>query len=58
MKGIRQLHRMWRDYPDNALNAAIHQALEYNLSDLDRIETMVLRTIRSDFFKLPETDHG
>ena len=58
LKGMRRLYRMWTDYPDTALNAAFRHALEHDLTDLDRIETMVLRTIRSDFFKLPETDHG
>lgn len=58
LKGMRRLHRMWTDYPDAALTGALRHALDHDLTDLDRIETMVLRNIRSDFFKLPETDHG
>jgi hypothetical protein len=57
---IRRLHRMWLDYPTDALELAVGRALEFGLADLARIERMTLRTVRGDFFRLPnpEGDDG
>lgn len=52
-RAVQRLHRLWRDYPTDALCAAIGDALEYRLCDLERIERMILRRIAGDFFKLP-----
>jgi transposase len=48
-----RLHRIYVDYPTDAVVAAARQAVRYGLSDLGRIETMVLRAIAGDFFRLP-----
>jgi len=64
MKGMRRLHRMWLDFPQSALEPAIRRALDFGLIDLDRVETIALRTVRRDFFRLPtpddpeDPDHG
>jgi len=50
---IRKLHRLWMEYPEEALQQAIDEALRYGLLDMDRLETMVLRNIAGDFFRLP-----
>lgn len=58
---LRQLLRMTRDYPREPLIQAIHKAAHYGLYDLDRVETIVLRTIASDYFLLgphPDKDNN
>lgn len=61
VKAVRELHRMWHDYPTEALRGAVAVGLEYGLLDIARLETMVLRRIAGDFFQLPtepEKDDG
>jgi hypothetical protein len=49
---LRQLLRMMREYPRDALIAAVDEASRYGLYDLDRVERMVLRRIARDYFLL------
>ena len=49
---LRQLLRMVREYPRGALLSAVSEASRYGLYDLDRLERMVLRRIRNDYFLL------
>jgi transposase len=51
---LRQLLRMVREYPRDALMAALEEASRYGLYDLDRVERMVLRTIAREYFLLNE----
>lgn len=53
---IRKLHKFYLDYPTVALCQAVGRALEYGLTDLDRIERMILRCAAGDFFKLNTTE--
>jgi hypothetical protein len=53
---VRKLYRMFLDYPTSALRKAVETALEYGLTDLERIERMVLKTVASQFFRIPEID--
>ena len=53
VRSMKQLHKMWRDYPVESLVIAVDEALAYGLSDLNRIESMILRHIDGDFFRLP-----
>jgi len=53
---IRRLHRLWVDYPDEPLRAALALALEHGLLDLDRIEALVLKHVAGNFFRLPKPD--
>lgn len=55
VRDIRWLLRMCEEYPRDALVAAITEALKYGMSDLGRLERMVLRTIARDFFVLPRS---
>lgn len=55
VRGVRRLHRMWRDYPSEPFLEAVAQANRFGLTDLKRIEQMVLRNIAGDFFRLPVT---
>lgn len=69
-RGLRRLHRLYLDYPSEALAKAAATALAFGLHELDRIERLVLRTLRSVYFRLPtfepeldlatlpESDHG
>jgi transposase len=50
---LMRLHRLWLDYEQEPLRKALTIALEHGLCDLDRIETLVLRHIAGDFFRLP-----
>ncbi|MCB9609578.1 MAG: IS21 family transposase [Polyangiaceae bacterium] len=58
VRSMKQLHKMWRDYPADSLVIAVDEALAYGLSDLNRIESMILRHIDGDFFRLPAVDTG
>jgi transposase len=49
---LRQLLQMVREYPREALRAAVHEAARYGLYDLDRLERMILRRVQRDFFLL------
>jgi transposase len=50
---IERLHRIWCEYPTDSVNTAVRTALAHDLTDLERIERMVLRHIGTDFFRLP-----
>ncbi len=52
-RDLRCLVRMASEYPVCAMSAAIGEALRYGMSDLERLERMVLRRVGSDFFVLP-----
>lgn len=52
---VQRLHRLYLEYPTDALRAALDQALAYGLTDLERIERMVLRHVAGDYFRLSET---
>ena len=62
LKAMRVLHRMWLDYPDTIVEAQVARALLYDLTDLARIQSMVIAATRGDFFRLPtdgtEPSHG
>ena len=55
-RNIRRLHRMWVEYPSEAVEKAISQAAAHGLCDLDRIERMILRCVAGDFFNLSLED--
>ena len=52
-RALRQLHRCYQDYPREPLIEAVESALDYGLSDLARIERMILARVAGDFFQLP-----
>lgn len=51
---LRQLLRLLRDYPREAFLGAIEEAGRYGLYDLDRVERMILRRVRNEYFRLEE----
>jgi transposase len=60
---VRRLRRIYIEYPGEAVRAALGEALVYGLTDLERVERMVLRKVAGDYFRLPvrdgiETDEG
>jgi len=60
VRTVRQLHRIYLEYPTEPVVHAVARALEFGLVDLVRIERMVLKQIAGDFFRLPkpEDNHG
>jgi transposase len=52
LRQIRKLYRFYIDYPTEALCQAVDRAIQYGLSDLDRIEQMALRLIAGEYFRL------
>lgn len=53
VKAVGRLYRMWSEYPTEAMQGAVSVALQYGLTDLARVERMVLQRIAGDFFQLP-----
>jgi transposase len=53
VRPLRRLHRLFLDYPTEPLRRVVAEALRYNLTDLERIERMLLRVLSGDFFRLP-----
>jgi len=51
---LRHLLRLLRDYPREAFLGAIEEASRYGLYDLDRVERMILRRVRREYFRLEE----
>jgi hypothetical protein len=49
---LRQLLRMAREYPRDAFLSATAEASRYGLYDLDRVESMILRRIATEYFRL------
>jgi transposase len=56
LRDLRWLLRMVDEYPRTPLIAALLEATQYGMSDLERLERMVLRRIARDFYTPPEPD--
>jgi transposase len=54
-RAVKRLHRMWLDYPVEALLGATREALHFGLLDLKRLERMTLCRVAGDFFSLPHS---
>ena len=52
-RSVLRLHRIWMDYPGDAVESSVARALEFGQSDLTAIERMVLKSLHGDFFRLP-----
>ena len=50
LASLRRLRRMLSDYPRESFLEALRVAAHYGLYDLERLESMILRNIRDDFF--------
>jgi transposase len=55
-RDLRWLLRMVEDYPQSAMRGALLEACHYGMTDLDRLERMVLRRIARDFFPSDDDD--
>ena len=49
---LRQLLQFVREYPREPLLGAVREAARYGLYDLDRLERMILRRVRREYFLL------
>lgn len=54
-RDLRWMLRMVNEYPREAMLGALRDAMQYGMTDLDRLERMVLRRIARDFFVLPRS---
>jgi transposase len=50
---LRRLAQMRRDYPERPFLAAVRDAVQYGMYELDRLERMVLRNIATEYFVAP-----
>jgi hypothetical protein len=55
-RDLRWLLRMIDEYPRKPMRDALLEALHYGMTDLDRLERMVLRRIARDFFPKDDDD--
>jgi predicted transcriptional regulator len=55
-RDLRWLLRMIDEYPRRPMRDALLEALHYGMTDLDRLERMVLRRIARDFFPKDDDD--
>jgi transposase len=53
---LRQLLRLLKEYPREPFLAAVREAAQYGLYDLDRLERMILRRVARDYFLLLDTE--
>jgi len=53
---VRQLLRLWQEYPLEPFLAAVTEAAQYGLYDLDRVERMILRRVAREYFLLGGTE--
>lgn len=53
VRELRWLLRMIDDYPGGAMRAALAEATRYGMTDLERLERMVLRGVVRNFFAPP-----
>ncbi len=55
-RDLRWLLRMIDEYPRRPMREALLEALHYGMTDLDRLDRMVLRRIARDFFPKDDDD--
>ena len=53
---VRQLLRLLQEYPREPFLAAVTEAAQYGLYDLDRVERMILRRVAREYFLLGGTE--
>lgn len=53
---LRQLLRLLKEYPREPFLAAVREAAQYGLYDLDRLERMILHRVAHDYFLLLDTE--
>lgn len=53
---LRWLLRIVDDYPATPVRAALEEATRYGMTDLERLERMVLRGVLDNFFNPPDDD--
>ena len=59
LRAVRTLYRLYTDYPLEAILPTLRLALDHGLTDLGRIERMILRHLSGPFFRFPkESDDG
>jgi hypothetical protein len=54
VRALARLEALRLEYPEEPFLAAVHDAVQYGLVDLDKLETMILRRVAGDFFRLDD----
>jgi hypothetical protein len=52
---LRQLRRMVKEYPREAVLGAVEEAGHYGLYEVDRLERMILKRVARDYFRMEES---
>ena len=53
---LKRLLHLKRSYPTEPFLGAVAQALAYGLFDIARLEALILKRVRGDFFQLADSD--
>ena len=53
---VKRLLQFQRTYPPDPFLSAVALALTYGLYDLTRLESLILKQVRGEFFQLAEAD--
>lgn len=56
VRALQRLMRMVREYPRQPVIEAVHEAEQFGLYDLNRLEQMILRRVARDYFPSPDLD--
>jgi transposase len=51
---LRELRRLLEDYPREPVMKALAEAARYGLFDMERVERMILKNVRTEFFRLKD----
>ena len=53
---LRELRRLLEDYPREPVMRALREAALYGLYDMERVERMILKNVRTEFFRLKDDE--
>lgn len=53
LRSVRRLHQLFLDYPTDALRVALTRCIDHGQHDLVAVERIVLRTVGTEWFRLP-----
>jgi hypothetical protein len=58
LRAIRRLHTLFLDYPTAILRRVLADAVEHKAYDLAQVESLVLRSVGAEIFRLPTKDES
>lgn len=51
-RAVLRLHRLWLDYPTDAVEFAVARALDFGVVEIEPIERIILANLRGSYFRL------